>query len=1241
MGLQKATAKLRETITEGIDRELKRYGFFENEMDEFAPSAFAEEEVENAKEAYYTIKAVIQGEKESNGKSYKEARDHYLKEASFTFFNRMVGIKIMEANELIDEAITERKQHGGKSLRHNLFLTNNSQYKGTSSQGRKQFFRQVFQEQAKELPDFYRNDHQYGPFVPDSELIRDVTEIINEVPLEEWKEDDTLGWVYQYYNQPDKTEVYDGLSNNEKIDNRDKLIAATQLYTEDYMVDYLVENSLGRLWLEHNPDSDLREQMDLFDPHPELQERSEVEKKPVEDITIFDPACGSGHFLLKAFDLFYEMYVEAGHEPVSIPAKIIENNLFGTDLDERAVQIAIIALYIKASAKKKEVSGSGDLELTRFNLTPAHLGGLKSDGAQWLKSEMGKSVSLDDVQSLLDQLDQIDTYGSLVNVRDLVKNVNPEEGQNDGFFSSDDFAQSVDKRKDKLLGKLKEMTEAENLAEETLGLGSIRKVHLLSLLVNKYDVVATNPPYMSKGNMGGDIKSFLENHYPDAKSDIYASFIKACMEFSHDLVAMINMHSFMFIKSFQDLRKFILQNANIETMAHLGTDGFGEIGGEVVNTTMYTLRKNRRDNNKEASFIRLVGYSYNDKLRELKKGISSHKNQDSMGTKEFEEIPGSPFVYWAFDKIGKVFKESNRLGKFTQVPEGITTGNNDRFLRLWWEIFNPENLEERKDFLQVFEKSERKWFPCIKGGPEKRWYGNLWWIINWANNGNELKEYGSSFVRNESKYFKEGFFSNKVSSREFSVRYMPQGHIFEHAAAPILLEKDFDYKGYAIGFLNSKLCNYFLNLLNPTMHYSVGNISSVPTKNPDKNNISISANENVIITKHLTTFSLIERNFQHTPLDWARNEHDLLSVDKGAKTYIDYEYTQETKVLLNESVIDEEVFELYELKEKDVQAIFEEEGKPAGYQPLLYKNDLNYLPEGKLLDDEFDLTEEDIAKIENLREDYVKDLPIAALSEEEKMAKENEVLDLYDGNEDLRDISTEAEVNPLSVLRIIKETNQVPLKKGREIVHEFLFDKILKILRKDQDGIVPLSSHCGEDTVYEVLQRKLDELSYESYEGFESYLKRGRTLEDWLYKDFFEAHAKRFSYRTYKGAIVWHITSGKKRGFDAFVLHHKWNKDNLKKLRTVYFSQRREYLENRLNQLDRDEQDKEWRETREKLDELEEMEPKLKELENDPDYDPEVDDGVGKNIAPLQDKVLTSYEILSSKQKQKYLEADW
>ena len=1253
LDLQKATGKLRETITEGIDRELKRYGFFENEMDDFAPSAFAEEEVENAKEAYDTIKAVIQGEKESNAKSYQEARDHYLKEASFTFFNRMVGIKVMEANELIDEAITERKQHGGRSLRHNLFLDKNSQYKGTSSQGRKQFFRQVFKKQAKELPDLYREDHQYGPFIPDSELIRDVTEIINEVPLEEWAKDDTLGWVYQYYNAPDRQELKD---SNQKI-SFDQVGTASQQYTPRWVVKFLVDNTLGKYWLEMYPDSPIKDQRDL--QIPEFPEEPTREAKDPQEIKILDPACGSGNFLLYAFDLLYDIYrlhAEDVREE-EIPKEILKNNIHGLDIDSRAVQLALLSLYVKASSAGYE--GKLEFNVASADLTYADGGHLEEIREKYINQPGEEEI----FERLWDEFKLASKLGSLADFKSRVDEVvddleelhgkQPLLEKQSSFFGDTEQplseTSSTEKVRNTLLDQVKkdlsQATETDDLAQKFFAEQGLKGLDYTKILFQEHDVVLANPPYLDSSDYSSSLNDLIRDNYKGFHKNLYTTFIKRNHGFlkSKGKLGMITPQTFMFLKSYQDAREFIQDSFSIEQFPHLGLGGvFGE---SLVDTAMFTMEKNR--NPAKGIFYRLVNFDrrQGEKREKLAEAVKKLKRADSpsyvfkVDQREFKAIPGSPFVYWISDKLRETFAQEEPLDEIAGVAQGLATADNARFLRMWWEV-------DQNDVSKNYQQDEKKWVPYAKGGPYKKWYGNLWWAVNWESNGEELKEFNGSVIRNESYYFKEGINFSQTTSSAMNARYTPVNHIFDVVSSSVF--PDDRNLGYYIGFLNSSLFGFLVSVINPTVHYQVGDVKRVPTKTPEQapnfrlgKIIRINSIRNIELKKHQTTFSLIERNFQHTPLDWARDEHDLFSIDQATKTYIDYEFTQETKVLLNESVIDEEIFDLYELKEKDIQAIFDEEGKPAGYQPLLYKDDLDYLPEGKLLDNEFDLTEEDIKQIEKLREDYADDLPIAAISEEEKMGKENEVLDLYDDNEDLRDICTEAEVNPLSVLRIIKETNQVPLKKGREIVQEFLFDKILKILREDTDGIVPLSSQTGEDTVYQKLQRMLDDLGYETYEGFESYLKRGRTLEDWLYRDFFEAHAKRFSYRTYKGAIVWHITSGKKRGFDAFVLHHKWSKDNLKKLRTVYFSQRKEYLENRLNQLDRDEQDKEWRETREKLDELEEMETKLKELEDDRDYDPEVDDGAGKNIAPLQDKGLTSYDVLSSKQKKKYLEADW
>lgn len=1253
MDLKEATHQLREEIESGIDVYIKRYGFFNSgsKAREIDPSLFSNDEIDKANKARQIIDTVINGEMESNSKSYQKAREHYVKEAAFTFFNRIVGIKVMEANGLIDEAITERPEHGGRSLRHNLFLEKHPKYVGTSGQGRKEFFREVFSDMAKELPALYRNDHPYSPFVPDSELIREVTEIINEVPLEEWEKDDTLGWVYQYYNAPDRQELKD---SDEKV-TFDQVGTASQQYTPRWVVKFLVDNTLGKLWLEMHPDSPLKEERDL--QIPEFPEEQSRQPKEPSEIKILDPACGSGNFLLYAFDLLYDIY-RLHVEDVSkeeIPNEILKNNLHGLDIDSRAVQIALLSLYLKASS----AGYRGKLE---FNIASADLSYADGGRFEEIKEKYINQPGEEEIfEKLWDEFKLASKLGSLADFKSRVDEVvddleelhgkQPLLEKQSSFFGDTEkplsTSSSTEQVRNTLLDQVKkdlsDAKETEDMAQKFFAEQGLKGLDYTKILFQEYDVVLANPPYLDSGDYSSELKSLIKDNFKGFHKNLYTIFIKRNHGFlkSKGKLGMITPQTFMFIKSYQNAREFIQKEFSIEQFPHLGLGGvFGE---SLVDTAMFTMEKNR--NTGIGTFYRLVNFDRREeeKRDKLKDAVNRLKEGETpsyvsrVDQNEFDAIPGSPFVYWISDKLRETFAKEEPLEEVADIMAGVQTSNNARFLRMWWEV-DPEDVSHN------YEHDQKKWVPYAKGGPYKKWYGNLWWVIDWADNGKKLEKYLHSVGQDlhaKGYYFKEGITYTLTSSAGPTFRKLPPYHIFDVKGSAVFPHKDLYY---SLGFLNSQLFYYLGQAIRPNVDFQVGDAKLIPFKTPEDAesiNVATLSKDNIAIKKHLCQFSLIERNFTHTPLDWARKEHDLLSVDQAAKTYIDYELAQEINVLLNESVIDEEIFDLYELEGKDIQAMFDEEGKPAGYQPLLYEDDLNYLPEGKLLDNEFDLTEEDIEKIEKLREDYTHSLPVYDIPDEEKMGKENEVLDLYDDNEDLRDICTEAEVNPLSVLRIVKETNQVPLKKGREIVQEFLFDKILKILREDQDGIVPLSSQTGEDTVYQKLQRRLDDLGYETYEGFESYLKRSQTLEDWLYKDFFKAHAKRFSYSTYKGAIVWHLTSGKKRGFDVYVLHHKWSKDNLRKIRTVYLSNRRDFLKRRLSTIDREDERREWERIQAQIQEIDKMEQKIKQLEEDPGYNPQVDDGVGKNIAPLQDIGLTSYDLLSKKQKEKYLNAEW
>jgi len=1231
--LEKTIIDIRETLEKAYPVILKLAGFLEDkDMGKAAPGF---------EELRKKIEPIIKTDEEQLG-DYRKAREKFIKEASFTTFNRLVGLKALETRGLLEyTVITKNAATGGLSEAHYLYASRNPEITGKPGQGINDVLEEEFKKLSEELPQLY-NGGRYG-FLPRGGDTMKVIDLINSIPEEEWKKDDIIGWVYQYYQSAEKRIAYSEIANKKRISTRDKLIAVTQFYTEDYIVKYLVDNTLGRYWIEMHPESSLKKNLKYLDRHSDFMGR---EKKSVKEIKLIDPACGSGHFLLYAFELFYEMYLEEGYEE-NIPEMIVANNLYGLDIDPRAIQLTALSLYLKAKSidrnSKLRKSNLYSLDVSRFDEKKL----MEATGFVDLSNKLYKNVF-----STITSLKNLDMIGSLFRVKPLKKHKKKKETVEELFSTSSEVFSSVIKR-------LKESIEA-NLPSQRDAMSSLlgneykQEINAISLLLEKYDVVVTNPPYRDSGTLSNYMKNFLREYYPDSKSDMYSAFIEKCLDLTDEegLLGMVTMQSFMFISSHEKLREKILNDSRIVSMVHLGPWAFKSIGGEVVNTAMFTIRKTKT--NLVSSSHSIKDLSYDEKIPAIESCLSKGTERSyKVNQAEFTKIPGSPFVYWISDKIRELFQKYEPLEKQTEIVVGLQTGDNDRFLRFWWEV-NPEDIS--KDY----KIDRKKWVPYAKGGPYNKWYGNLWWVVNWENDGKEIKEFvddkgkQKSIPRNESYYFKEGLTYTVTTSSGPTYRKLPANSIFDVKGSAIFPNKQFDLE--LLSVLSSKVFSYMSLAIRPNVDLSVGDLKTIPI--PDLSalvNKTISsehvnsilnsklstqkialfsiADNCINIKKALYSFHIIERDFKHDPLSWGieqvrGNFSPGKLITNALKAFFVHKAELEAELLINEALNDELVFKLYELlpEDKTLQDVLKE------YEA---QNSPNEIQSGQFA-----------PVIEVLRSEG---FPVGAYPERELSgAERDELVKIYlthrhdrgSGNSQaikgmdfgiVEEIAERLKVSPKTVVEALKAIDELPSEAVKNVLSEHIQALVLEIMKEDDDGIVPLHSNTRERNLFLRLQDKWRELGIgDHYDQIERYL--GMDIDKYLKKQFFKEHTKRFKNKP----IIWHLVS-EKENISFFVLHHKWSQDRLLLLKSRYLSE----IENTLNNMLASETDERKRQKFiAQLDELEVFGKKLSEL-LDEGYDPKVDDGVAKNIAPLQHKSLLKTKVLSDKLKNKMLNVEW
>ena len=598
---------------------------------------------------------------------------------------------------------------------------------------------------------------------------------------------EVIGWLYQFYISEKKDEVFDGLKKNKKI-TPENIPAATQLFTPHWIVRYLVENSLGRLWLLNRPGSKLIEQMDYY-IKPEQAESDFLRISKPEEIKICDPACGSGHMLTYAFDLLYAIYEEEGIDPAEIPEKILRNNLYGIEIDERAGELAAFALTMKARSKQRRFFNKA-IKPNICVLENVHFD--DNDLTDYMDF-VGRDLFTAPLQTTLRQFEEADNFGSLIrpDVTDVGGMLRILESKN---VSGQLFISMTHKK------VLQALRQADYLSP-------------------KYHVVIANPPYMGAPGMNGRLGAWAKDNYTTSKADLFAMFIDRCANLALDngSFAMITMQSWMFLSSFEALRKTIINRDTIRTMAHLGARAFDSIGGAVVQTTAFVVDKARRQDYK-GTFIRLVDgtseYEKEKALRELR------NNRFTASTSDFRKIPGSPIAYWVSDKIRDLFLNEETFESSFVIRAGMCTGKNEVFILSWPEV--AFNLI-RKDPEQKYEYT-----PHNKGGEFRKWIGNWDTVLKYSQRHLDAMGKNSGF-RHDGKeyYFQEHIGWSKITSSTSSFRFYPEGFTFDSAGLA-LFSNDRNSLYDAMGFLNSKISAALIELLNPTLNVTPQILKKLP-----------------------------------------------------------------------------------------------------------------------------------------------------------------------------------------------------------------------------------------------------------------------------------------------------------------------------------------------------------------------------------------------------------------------------
>lgn len=827
------------------------------------------------------LKEVI--ENKAADTDYAIAYKYVIEEVAYTWFNRLIAVRFMEVNDYLPGHIRVLSSETGKMEPDLVTTPFDAELVFTSSEEERiiqlkqdnkidELFRMLFIKQCNALnellPALFEKTNDYTEILLNLSVIDQegvVFRLVHDIPEEDFDVNrggqvEIIGWLYQYYNTEPKNDAF---AKKGKI-TKEEIPAVTQLFTPDWIVRYMVENSLGRLWLEGHPDDTLKANwkyyLDEAEQEPEVQCQLDKIKKEhaklnPEDIKLIDPCMGSGHILVYAFDVFMQIYESVGWSQRDAAKSILENNIFGLDIDDRAGQMAYFAVMMKARQYNRKIL-SKDTVYNVFSIqdsngiTSAPMHDMGVDLSQYDYAKATKEA-----MKLVEEFHDAKEYGSIIKVKEhdweLLKKFAVPRMDASGQLMLDIHGEQ----------------EASKRIKQLIKVGKS--------LSQKYDVVITNPPYMGNSGMPSKLSIKAKEDYPDSKTDMYAVFIERCKEMmkKNAYQSMITQHSWMFISSYEKLRKK-LNKIDLTNMLHLGSRAFEEIAGEVVQTTSFVYR-NSRLNNYKGKYYRLVDYNSQKSKEEA---FLEQKNLYCSIQDNYSRVIGQPIAYWVPDTAFAAF-DNKLVGDFATASVGIQTGDNNKFLQLWWEVNYTEIKFDTKSVQESFQ--EKKWFPYNKGGEYRKWSGNDSVVINWKNDGEDIKRSSEITGHHYQQYadglkFQPLITWSRISTGIPSFRFKSSGYLSDMAGFSLFAETKMLL--YLLGFCNSNVAAYYLEFLAPTLNIMTGSVLALPCLKKEIKEIYDYVNLCIDIT---------QRDWDAFECSWSFSRHPLLQGTTFNKLIVD------------------------------------------------------------------------------------------------------------------------------------------------------------------------------------------------------------------------------------------------------------------------------------------------------------------------------------------------------------------
>lgn len=772
-------------------------------------------------------------------KDYKQV----IEEVSYTWFNRFIAIRFMEVNEYLPTGVRvlSSAQEGKNepdvigevtNIAEDLDLNLDIVYRLQDENKTEDLFKYILIKQCNKLgeimPMMFETIQDYTELLLPDNLLGEgsvVRNLVSMIDEEDWKEQvEIIGWLYQYYISEKKDEVFADLKKNKKI-TKETIPAATQLFTPKWIVKYMVENSLGRLWLESHPNEDLQQQWKYYleeaEQEPDVQEQlDKLKNKELspEDITVLDPCMGSGHILVYAFDVLYSIYQHAGYSEREIPQLILEKNLYGLDIDDRAAQLAYFALMMKARSYNRRIFRR-PLELNVCSIQESN--GITQEVIDYFASNFSQRH---DVNYLIEIFRNAREYGSIIEVEAL---------------EFEELEARIDELK--VDSEMKGIFEAHyrDVILEIMP----KIIRQAKIMCRKYHAVITNPPYLGRKGMNSNLTAFLNEKYPNSKNDLFAVFIERALNYTSvtNYSAIITQHSWMFLSSYTKLREQLLLNDTLSSMLHLGTRAFEEISGEVVQTTSTIFRKSTFENF-IGKYVRLVDYP--NTVEKQKAYLKRENIYTNLVQTDFLKVPDNIIAYWLPNV--DIFK-NKKMGTYLESAGRTKTHNNERFVRYFWEI----------------DKEDKKWVPYANGGGYRKYYGNEYYVVNWSENA--INYYNSHGGLSNPRYWdKEGITWTLIATDKTGFRLKRSSFQYS-SGSPTIMGTETEVDKNMLGFLNSNVATYLLKILNPTVNTTVNDVLALPYNKEWMN-------DNVI--------KLVQTNINIAKKDW-----DSFEISSGFKLH--------------------------------------------------------------------------------------------------------------------------------------------------------------------------------------------------------------------------------------------------------------------------------------------------------------------------------------------------------------------